>query len=197
MNFNSAYRKLIVAVKESASDNARKTTEAIDRILDKGIFYPVISSSCGDNTDGTYVLASVETYLKYSEATGHADEYSVYSSVETYLKAQQAAGTAVRKHKLFLPSVLKLVKNLDANQYSGDRVRDKGIVEIENFSIIEKLDSDIDSWDFGDSTRTEVWDRILDKGIVFSHAKGRGVIASVETYLKYAEAVGLTNNGPA
>jgi hypothetical protein len=194
MNFNSAYRKLIVAVKERASDTASMTTaEVIDRILDKGIFYPVISSSCGDNTDGTYVLASVETYLKYSEATGHADEYSVYSSVETYLKAQ-AAGPSVRKHKLFLPSVLKLVKNLDAIQYSGDRVRDKGIVEIENFSIIEKLDNDIDSWDFGTSTRTEVWDRILDKGIVFSHVKGRGVIASVETYLKYAEAVGLTNN---
>lgn len=57
----------------------------------------------------------------------------------------------------------------------------------------------------GSSSLVEVVDRILDKGIVIDAwvrvslvgiellaIEARVVIASVETYLKYAEAVGLT-----
>jgi len=56
------------------------------------------------------------------------------------------------------------------------------------------------------SSLAEVIDRILDKGIVIDawvkvslvgiellSIEARIVIASVETYLKYAEAIGLTN----
>ncbi len=56
------------------------------------------------------------------------------------------------------------------------------------------------------SSLAEVVDRILDKGIVIDawvkvslvgiellSIEARIVIASVETYLKYAEAIGLTN----
>jgi gas vesicle structural protein len=57
----------------------------------------------------------------------------------------------------------------------------------------------------GSSSLAEVVDRILDKGIVIDafvrvslvgieliSIEARVVIASVETYLKYAEAIGLT-----
>ncbi|RFM24280.1 MAG: gas vesicle structural protein GvpA [Candidatus Thermochlorobacter aerophilum] len=57
----------------------------------------------------------------------------------------------------------------------------------------------------GSSSLAEVIDRILDKGIVIDafarvslvgielvSVEARVVIASVETYLKYAEAIGLT-----
>jgi gas vesicle structural protein len=57
----------------------------------------------------------------------------------------------------------------------------------------------------GSSSLAEVIDRILDKGIVIDafvrvslvgiellSIEARVVIASVETYLKYAEAIGLT-----
>jgi len=57
----------------------------------------------------------------------------------------------------------------------------------------------------GSSSLAEVVDRILDKGIVIDAwvrvslvgiellaVEARVVIASVETYLKYAEAIGLT-----
>lgn len=57
----------------------------------------------------------------------------------------------------------------------------------------------------GSSSLVEVVDRILDKGIVIDAwvrvslvgiellaVEARVVVASVETYLKYAEAVGLT-----
>ena len=58
------------------------------------------------------------------------------------------------------------------------------------------------------SSLAEVVDRILDKGIVIDawakvslvgiellSVEARVVIASVETYLKYAEAIGLTATG--
>jgi hypothetical protein len=57
----------------------------------------------------------------------------------------------------------------------------------------------------GSSSLVEVIDRILDKGIVIDAwvrvslvgieilaIEARAVVASVETYLKYAEAIGLT-----
>ncbi|MDX2127944.1 MAG: gas vesicle structural protein GvpA [Chloroherpetonaceae bacterium] len=57
------------------------------------------------------------------------------------------------------------------------------------------------------SSLAEVVDRVLDKGIVVDafvrvslvgieliSIEARVVIASVETYLKYAEAIGLTSN---
>jgi len=37
-------------------------------------------------------------------------------------------------------------------------------------------------------------DRILDKGIVIQCYRGQIIIASVETYLKWAEAMGLTQS---
>jgi len=59
----------------------------------------------------------------------------------------------------------------------------------------------------GSSSLVEVVDRILDKGVVVDAwvrvslvgiellaIEARVVIASVETYLKYAEAIGLTAN---
>jgi gas vesicle structural protein len=58
------------------------------------------------------------------------------------------------------------------------------------------------------STLVEVIDRILDKGLVIDFwvtialigieivsVEGRVVLASVETYLKYAEAMGMTSTG--
>ena len=59
----------------------------------------------------------------------------------------------------------------------------------------------------GSSSLVEVIDRILDKGIVIDAwvrislvgiellaVEARVVVASVETYLKYAEAIGLTTS---
>ena len=62
----------------------------------------------------------------------------------------------------------------------------------------------------GSSSLVEVVDRILDKGVVIDAwvrfslvgiellaIEARAVVASVETYLKYAEAVGLTATAAA
>ena len=62
----------------------------------------------------------------------------------------------------------------------------------------------------GSSSLVEVIDRILDKGVVVDawvrvslvgiellSVEARVVVASVETYLKYAEAIGLTASAAA
>lgn len=62
----------------------------------------------------------------------------------------------------------------------------------------------------GSSSLAEVVDRILDKGVVVDAwarvslvgiellaVEARVVVASVDTYLKYAEAVGLTSSAQA
>jgi hypothetical protein len=62
----------------------------------------------------------------------------------------------------------------------------------------------------GSSSLVEVIDRILDKGVVIDAwvrvslvgieilaIEARAVVASVETYLKYAEAIGLTVSAAA
>lgn len=62
----------------------------------------------------------------------------------------------------------------------------------------------------GSSSLAEVVDRVLDKGVVIDAyvrvslvgielvaVEARVVIASVETYLKYAEAIGLTQRAAA
>jgi hypothetical protein len=74
--------------------------------------------------------------------------------------------------------------------------------EFTNFSIFTKMAVEKT---MGSSSLVEVIDRILDKGVVVDAwvrvslvgiellaVEARVVIASVETYLKYAEAVGLT-----
>ena len=62
----------------------------------------------------------------------------------------------------------------------------------------------------GGSSLIDVLDRVLDKGIVIDawvrislvgieviSIEARAVVASVETYLKYAEAIGLTTTAAA
>lgn len=83
-----------------------------------------------------------------------------------------------------------------------DQLRDKGIVEYStipgtggflcdflNFAETNGIFNGLSIEDI-----TEIFDRILDKGIVVGCNENAHIIASVETYLKYAEAVGLTQD---
>jgi hypothetical protein len=197
MDFNKAYntlvkrRKNVVLDKQNGSGMERleflssspkelslvEIVEVMDRLLDKGIVY----NEEGDN--GFYVLASVETYLKYAEAIiDNDDTYSLYASVETSLKAISAVGAPTRQNNYFNSSVTKILNVFP----DDDRLLDKGIVEAGNFSVLNLLLKE------GFASNAEAMDRILDKGIVLSKVNGTVNIAGVETYLKYAEAIGLT-----
>jgi hypothetical protein len=173
--------------KAPAQTLAEKYSEAIDRILDKGIVYDISGEI------STYVIGSVETYLKYDEALGFQSDYSVFASVETYLKAAEAH-LPIRQNKLFLPSINRL-RVLEDEVI--ERLLDKGVAESGDWSLILRFVRDCKKWaDLEGINVTEfsiIIDTILDRGIVFSQfTENSATISSVETYLGLAEAQGLT-----
>jgi len=209
MDFNNVYRDLI---------SSGSTVEDFDRVLDKGLVYssqpsdvyvgggqPVI----GSEIEARYILASVETYLKYAEVVGDK-RGSVYASVETYLKYAEATSGSERESKFFLPSINKLREVTIGDTINS--ILDKGLVEnsyfrltknnievvsnknesLGNFNLLSRLISDYYSGFLGlDIADFEsLVSIILDKGIVIYLSSQKTVVASVETYLKYAEAVG-------
>ena len=188
--------------------------EAFDRVLDKGLVLTNESGEFETPEKNVYVFASVETYLKFNEALTTNNEsdddidINIAASVETYLKFNEAVRYYPQVFNLnynyenqteFLSTWLNIINwsNIEwsdrTEEVEGkveilDRVLDKGIVElgylkIKNYSEVYE--------------NPEVFDRILDKGIVVSYREINNniLISSVETYLKYAEAVGLTSGG--
>jgi hypothetical protein len=181
---------------------------AFDRILDKGLVLTNESGEFEAPEKNIYVLASVETYLKFAEALGTDNEseddidINIAASVETYLKFNEAVRYYPQVFNLnynyenqteFLSTWLNIINwsNIEWSDRTEevedkveilDRVLDKGIVElgylkIKNYSEVYE--------------NPLVFDRILDKGIVISYRemKNNILISSVETYLKYAEAI--------
>ena len=181
--------------KAPAQTLAEKYSEAIDRILDKGIVYDISGEI------STYAIGSVETYLKYGEALGFQSDYSVFASVENYLKAAEAH-LPIRQNKLFLPSINRLRVLDEVNAEVVDRLLDKGVAESGDWSLILRFVRDCKKWaDLEGINVTEfsiIIDTILDRGIVFSQfTENSATISSVETYLRLAEAQGLTGGGGA
>lgn len=171
-----------------------------------------------------YVISSVETYLKLAEALGFTRQAAVpaaifgkitnqsngtcctqiTASVETTLKFNEAIGNLTPNPNPSCPSnfnscINTLKNSLDAEGI--DRMLDKGIVEYGSLSGVSQvcriddfINLSVQSDQTQSTTKAEVLDRILDKGIVISCYDDEIVMASVETWLKYAEATGFTNS---
>jgi hypothetical protein len=185
--------------------------EILDRILDKGTVETneELQVCCPDCIiDGTsiYVLASVETYLKFAEAYGNLSSACcthLNASVETTLKFYEAVGSIPNIANCptnFNECLSDLKSSLTAEGI--DRILDKGIVEYGSLSgqsqlcrfnefVSQSVELDIANT----STKAEVLDRLLDKGVVISCTDGEIIMASVETWLKWNEALG--NGGGA
>jgi hypothetical protein len=184
--------------------------ESFDRILDKGLVLTNESGEFEAPEKNVYVFASVETYLKFNEVVATNNEsdddidINIAASVETYLKFNEAVRNNQQVFSLnynyenqteFLSTWLNIINwsNIEWSDKTEevqdkvqifDRIVDKGIVElgylkIKNYSEVYE--------------NPEVFDRILDKGIVISYREINNniLISSVETYLKYADALGL------
>ena len=157
------------------------------------------------NNKKVNVSASIETYLKFEEAnsyflgedqsynynnqTGFIEQYLELISDQTYAKANDF----LRKSEFL------------------DRLNDKGIVELGQIGegsklvythILKKIILDIETWlSYTESIDSDndifigyILYVILDKGISVREYKGNLIISSIETYLKFAEA--LRNDGP-
>ena len=129
-----------MAVERSPSGSS--LIDVLDRVLDKGIVIDawVRVSLVGIDlvtVEARIVVASIDTYLKYSEAVGITAPVS---------------------------RPRELVADTDSEL---DRVLDKGIV-------------------------IDAWVRVSLVGIDLVTVEARVVVASIDTYLKYSEAVGIT-----
>jgi len=157
-----------------AVDKFSETTlaEQLDRLLDDGFIGPKCSGCCPD-CGNIYVLASVETYLKFFESFGPPP-------------AQEDCCTNI------------CIKNLQDYGSSDpdnlNRFMDKGIVEYSTFNgksficyIVDYFIANPSA--LGDSSFGEVFDRILDKGIVIYCTEDRQIIGSVETFLTLMESL--------
>lgn len=193
--------------------------EILDRTLDKGILQsnneldiccPDCVQNMNDNNVSIYTISSVETFLKFSEAFGFNRGITptccthLSASVETSLKFSEAFGDLPKNPVPSCPTNFNSCMNTLKNSLTSegvDRLLDKGVVEygsLSGFSQVCKINEFIDlsiSLDPQSATKEEIIDRIIDKGIVVSCYNDEIVIASVETWLKYAEASGLTYRG--
>ena len=187
-------------------DNGVFDSEMFDRLIDKG---EILTNENGEfeiPEKNVYVFASVETYLKFAEAYWtwftinykyQRHELKISSSVETYLKFAEASGFTSGSNKSnyklfkdndFLDSYLEFIEDgryfedLEEKAEFIDRILDKGIVEHGKLKFKDYSDAYQNLLDL---------DRRLDKGlVVFYDKKTNSIgIASVETYLKFAEAL--------
>ena len=200
--------------KKSAEINNRSVAEEVDRILDKGLIMPNEDQVCCTTCDGPYAVASVETWLKLAEAVGWSNgEFSepninlccnsVNASVETYLKyAEAVSGQDGPLPPCCETNYAECFAKL-ASLGAIERILDKGLIESNPpgsiswlCALYEQLVT-LTEDELDGSTYAEIIDRLLDKGLV-SHCYDdcNIIIASVETYLKFAEAVDLTQDAP-
>jgi hypothetical protein len=207
------FKYLFELIQESLNgvSNSSSFEEALDRLLDKGV---VLTSCklCCPGCGNIYSLASVETQLKLLEAIEISSCcLNGYGSVETYLKYLEAFGDTNVLYECcngFTECIEKLecLVTSDATNAAAaiDILLDKGVTEFGNFvnnctggttgsdlcylvQLIKEYVPNPQS-----NTYSAIVNRILDKGITISCYDDYTVIGSVETWLKYGEAVGLT-----
>jgi archaellum component FlaF (FlaF/FlaG flagellin family) len=172
--------------------------------------------------DELYVLAGVETYLKFQEAQTIIEpsvlqnkKINVTSSIETYLKFLEAVAVNYNYNSKtgFQQQLLELINDttyfdeevLETKTNFTDRLLDKGIVEFGQIGGGSKLvyseilkktiasvqlvigamqNGNLENYDL----LKNLFDSIIDKGIVVRTYKNNLIISSVEKYLQFLEA---------
>lgn len=187
------------AINQVALDSTLSLAEYFDIFLDKGqVLSSAANVCCPDCTlNPIYVLSSTETFLILAEALNWTSEpdltccINIQASVETYLKWSEAFGDNQYPccNNDFESCLSKFPAIADLN-----RILDKGVVETNGYDgntllckIYELFVNTPEDLLQG-STISEVFDRILDKGFVAYCCDCNVIIASVETFLKWWEA---------
>jgi len=156
------------------------------------------------------VYASVETYLKYAEAVGITISTAVEAlplSANTEENSAEFVQTCCNGYDECVDELICwATKNISRPDVFIDRLQDKGLVEygqIQNNctgAVSSSICKFVDLFEKYKNVKLTTdkpgfIDRLLDKGVVIScDSNGNMHIASVETWLKYAEAVGLTES---
>jgi hypothetical protein len=175
----------------------------VDVILDEGSVSSIPEGFCCPPC-GRYVLASVETSLKYLEAVSFdAGQccYNIKASIETYLKfTETQEGRPAYPDPCDNPSFencyAQMISELNLSGAQINNLLDKGIVETGAIGLdgsgssylcilADCISSAFNLQTVDPSSKAEILDRILDKGIVIDCTGDTLVIAAVETFLRY------------
>ena len=152
------------------------TLNGIEVILDKGEISP--KCDCCPCSD-IYVFASVETGLKFLEAAG-------------WLGYQQDCTTRSYSTSCCTENCIDKLEELYGESVTN-KILDKGVYE---YSLLGSKSTLCDVYDYLKDNNVPVndaldfIDMILDKGIVFQCYGDNQILASVETYLLFAEFSG-------
>jgi len=153
------------------------TFDGIETILDKGEVSP--KCDCCPCSD-IYVFASVETALMIIEGLN-------------WNTSQQQCETRSYTTSCCTENCFDKLGELYGDAVT-DRILDKGIYE---YSLLGSRSTLCDIYDYlkdndvSEPDAIDFIDMILDKGIVFQCYGDNQILASVETYLRFAEAAGL------
>lgn len=197
----------------------RSPAEFLDITLDEAYIKPLFESDiccpvCGydyynnSNLVFTYVLASIETYLKFAEALGVSLK-NKFSSENCCINAKATPEVMTQfldtiGDENYVPCDNGYLEGFDGllnllDTQGKIRLLEKGIVEentlnedftsnLPNFkTMVQTFKNSIYNY----QSLSEIIDRILDKGLVISCDGENIIFASVEEYLKIAEGVGL------
>jgi hypothetical protein len=200
-------------VNQSASSTSY---EVMDRYLDKGIYVPNCEFCCPECS--RYVIASVDTYLKYAE-NAHQDGYTgcclnIYAGKNEYLRFAEAG--IVTNVSRCCNDFSKCIE--DYICWASDKVSyvdsffdltDKGIVEDGQFlnnctgekvtgvcvllSLIKEYYGNL-SLLYNNTALIDpiaILKLFLDIGIVIECRNGKLLISNVETFLQFAEGQGF------
>jgi hypothetical protein len=147
------------------------------------------------------VNASIETYLKFAEAvtitynytnkTGFQQEILKLINDTTYFKENELETKSEFIDRIIDKGIVEFGQIGESSKLVYSEILKKSILSIEKvLQIMEGQDSN------NETILRNLFDNIIDKGIVVRTYKGNLIISSVETYLKFAEAE-YNNNNPA
>jgi hypothetical protein len=152
----------------------------LDRLIDKGIVvhFGYITTN-GKSIPSS--IASVETFLKFSESIG-------LNCVVAYQESNNIAAAAVESSSIGTLSLL-----------SGTPIEFSAAQRAYLNKYLQYITPSV-----GGSSDSDAVDRILDKGLITNIGYKNNqdisitipgfVLSSIETYLKFNEAIGYTNN---
>jgi hypothetical protein len=177
-------------------------------LLDRGVAFPKSILCCP--SCGPYFIGSIDAAEKLLEGFSNCAEccISAKANEQMTLQLQETLASYGLEQNYpcdndFTSKINALLSEMNSNPdktYDVNDFLDKGVIEYGSLnadlsSSINKLRDFLYSADF-DETEDVIFNTIIEKGLVLHCTQYWTIVASVETFLKYAEALGLCIQRP-
>jgi hypothetical protein len=195
-----------IAYNQYLLDSSSSMAEYFDIILDKGlVLTDATDVCCPDCTKSPiYSLSSMETFAKLAQALKWFNELNKICCINT----QMGVEVQLQYNKFWegkqppcCNNDFESCLNKFSTILSLERLLDKGVIETNTYNgntlLCKIYDLFINTPEdaFFNSSFSEAFDRIMDKGLVAYCCGCTIVIASVETFLKWIEPTGECEAG--